>query len=187
MAELVSAICGGIKQYLDIPFSFFGHSMGALICFEVARTMAQQHLPQPEWVFVSASVPPHRLQPESLHSLPTPDFIESVSRRYGGFPPGVLANKELLELFTPILRADFELVERYRYAPSPPLTQNIAAFGGRLDSMVPAVELERWRDLTACLESFRMTLFDGDHFFLNGYRTALLREICDTLQQPANV
>jgi len=181
MAELVRGICGGITQYLDVPFSFFGHSMGALICFEVARTLAQQRLPQPQWVFVSGSVPPHRLQPESLHTLPTQDFIEIVSRRYSGFPPAVLENQQLLELFTPILRADFELIERYRYMESPPLVQKIAAFGGRRDDLVSALELEHWRDLTARSESFRIKLFDGGHFFLNGHWTALLNEICDAL------
>ena len=181
MAELVRRICGGIESYLDMPFSFFGHSMGALICFELARTLARQGLPQPRWVFVSGSVPPHRRQPESLHTLPMQNFIESISLRYNGFPAEVLANKEWMELMTPVLRADFELIERYRYAGGPPLAEKIAAFGGRGDPSVPPPELERWSDLTAQPEFFRVTLFDGDHFFLNGQRTALLKEICNAL------
>jgi medium-chain acyl-[acyl-carrier-protein] hydrolase len=183
MVELVREICADIASYLDLPFSFFGHSMGALICFELARTMSLRGLPQPQWVFVSASVPPHRIQPESLHTLPLPAFIESVSQRYSGLPVNVLASKELLEVFMPILRADFELIERYRYAHGPPLVDRIAAFGGRQDASVPRSELERWCDLTR--QSFRVTLFDGDHFFLNVQRTALLKEICDTVSERA--
>lgn len=181
MAELVDRICGGIEPYLDMPFSFFGHSMGALICFELARALAWQRRPQPRWLFVSGAIPPHRRQLESLHTLPTNDFIEAVSLRYNGLPAEVLANRELLEFLTPILRADFELIENYRYGDGPPLSAKIAAFGGRDDPSVPPLELERWSDLTAQPESFRVTLFDGDHFFLNGQRTALLNEICNAL------
>jgi medium-chain acyl-[acyl-carrier-protein] hydrolase len=83
-----------------------------------------------------------------------------------------------LELLTPVLRPDFELIEKYRYCDGPPSSVKIAAFGGRDDSSVPPAELERWRDLTAQPEFFRVTLFDGDHFFLNSRRTALLEEIC---------
>ena len=181
MAELVDGICSGIEPYLDMPFSFFGHSMGALICFELARTLELQGRPYPRWLFVSGAVPPHRRQLESLHTLPTPDFIEAVSQRYKGLPAEVLADKELLELLTPVLRADFELIENYRYGDGPPLSAKIAAFGGRDDRSVPPPELERWRDLTAQPEFFRVTLFDGDHFFCNGQRTALLKEICNAL------
>jgi surfactin synthase thioesterase subunit len=181
MTELVDRICGGIEPYLDIPFSFFGHSMGALICFELARTLAWQRRPLPRWLFVSGAIPPHRRPVESLHTLPTSDFIEAVSLRYNGLPPGLLADKELLDLFVPVIRADFELLENYRYGDGPPLSTNIAAFGGRNDRSVPSLELERWRDLTMQPEFFRVTLFDGDHFFLNKQRTPLLNEICNAL------
>ena len=178
MAELVDEISHGIEPYLDMPFSFFGHSMGALICFEVARTLAWKQRAQPRWLFVSGAIPPHRRQLESFHTLPTSEFIDAISVRYNGLPDTVLANKELLDLWTPILMADFELIEKYRYADGPPISAKIAAFGGRDDSSVPPPELDRWCDLTAQREFFRVTLFDGDHFFLNPRRTALLEEIC---------
>jgi medium-chain acyl-[acyl-carrier-protein] hydrolase len=181
MAELVDRICSGIEPYLDMPFSFFGHSMGALICFEVAQTLARQRRPKPRWLFVSGAIPPHRRPVELLHTLPTSDFIKAVSLRYNGLPPEVLADKELLDLYVPIMRADFELVENYRYGDGPPLSTKIAAFGGRDDPSVPPLELERWSDLTTWPEFFRVTLFDGDHFFLNNQRTALLNEICARL------
>ena len=177
MAELVDGICSGIERYLDMPFPFFGHSMGALICFELSRTLGLKGGPHHRWLFVSGAVPPHRRQLESLHTLATPHFIEAVSLRYNGLPAEVLANKELLELLTPVLRADFKLIENYHYGDGPPLSTKMALSAGETTRWCPPPELKRWSNLTAHPKLFRVTLFNGDHFFLNRQRTALLKKL----------
>ena len=177
MDELTVQICDGIEPYLDLPFSFFGHSMGAVISFEVARELARRERTLPEWLLMSGAVPPHRRKMESLHVLPVDEFIDAVAQRYSGLPREVLANKDLLDIVAPILQTDFALIERYRYEPGGPLPVRIAAFGGRRDRSVEPAELQYWGDLTAQSERFHVMLFDGDHFFLNDQRQELLSEI----------
>jgi medium-chain acyl-[acyl-carrier-protein] hydrolase len=181
MHELTAKICDGIEPYLDLPFSFFGHSMGTLIAFEVARELARRKRTLPEWLFMSGAVAPHRRPVESLHALPRAEFINAVAQRYSGLPREVLANQELLDLVAPILQSDFALIERYRYEPGRALPVKIAAFGGRSDSSVAPAELQYWGDLTAHPERFHVMLFDGDHFFLNHHRQELVSEIARLL------
>jgi medium-chain acyl-[acyl-carrier-protein] hydrolase len=181
MEELVARICDGIDPYLDLPFSLFGHSMGTIVSFEVARELARRGRTLPEWLLMSGAIPPHRRPVEALHTLPAKEFIDAVVRRYNGFPREVLGNQDLLDLLMPILRADFQLIEGYRYKPSKALPVKIAAFGGRQDKSVPPTELPHWIDLTAQPERFRLIFFEGDHFFLNYQRMQLLTEIARLL------
>jgi len=183
MEELVAQMCDGLNPYLEGRFSFFGYSMGALVSFEAIRELARRGQILPEWLLISAATPPHRRDVESVHLLPGADFIETVARRYNGLPPDVLENQELLDVVIPILRADFELTERYRYTPDKPLPVKIAAFGGRHDETVDPAELMFWRELTALPDHFRLTLFDGDHFFLNDQGQQLLAAIASLLTQ----
>jgi medium-chain acyl-[acyl-carrier-protein] hydrolase len=169
MHELALQTCDGIESYLDLPFSFFGHSMGALVCFEVTAEFARREHKLPEWLLMSGAIPPHRRHVESLHTLPTPEFIAAVASRYNGLPRAVLADQDLLDVVTPILRADIELTERYRFETARALPVKIAAFGGRWDESVPP-------------ERFQAMLFDGDHFFLNDHRQQLLTEIVRILR-----
>ena len=177
MDELAFQTCDGIEPYLGLPFSFFGHSMGALACFEITSELTRRGRMLPEWLLISGSIPPHRRPVESLHTLPTDEFIDTVARRYNGLPRAVLADKELLDIVVPILRADFALTERYRIETVRALPVKIAAFGGRWDESVPPAKLQYWRDLTAQPERFQVMLFDGDHFFFNDQRQQLLAEI----------
>jgi len=181
MDELTAQICDSLEPYLDLPFSFFGHSMGTVISFEVARELARRKRTLPEWLFMSGAAPPHRRQIESLHALPLGEFIQAVAQRYGGLPREVLANQELLDIVAPILQTDFALIERYRYEPGRALPVKIAAFGGRSDRSVAPAELRYWADLTAHPERFHVMLFDGDHFFLNHHRQELVLEIARLL------
>lgn len=185
MPELVRGICDGIEPHLDRPFSLFGHSMGAVISYEVARELARRGLPLPEWLFVSGSLPPHRRELESLHTLPDAELIETLVCRYNGIPAEILSNQEALDVALPILRSDFALMERYRHEASDAMPVKIAAFGGTTDPFVPAPELERWRDLTAESQRFHIRVFDGDHFFLHEQRAAVIDEIARLLDNDA--
>jgi medium-chain acyl-[acyl-carrier-protein] hydrolase len=142
MDELTAQICDGIEPYLDLPFSFFGHSMGTVISFKVARELARRKRTLPEWLFMSGVVPPHRRQIESLHALPPGEFIDGVAQRYSGLPREVMANQEQLYIVAPILQTDFALIERYRYEPGRALPVKITAFRGRRDRSVAPPELQ---------------------------------------------
>jgi medium-chain acyl-[acyl-carrier-protein] hydrolase len=169
---LVRAIAGAIQPYLDKPFCFFGHSMGALTSFELARLLRRENKPQPSHLFVSGATAPQIPDAHPVtFDLPEPEFL-AILRRIGGTPHEVLENNELLQLMLPTLRADFELLQMYKYAHEPPLACPITAFGGLQDKEVDREALEGWREQTA--STFTLRNFPGDHFFLHSDRPRLL-------------
>ncbi len=183
LEPLVRSAAAGLAPYLDKPFAFFGHSMGALVAWDLARHLRRSQGTAPERIMVSGnSAPqvPDRHPP--TYDLPEPQFIQKL-RELGGMPEEVLQHRELLELIVPILRADFTLCETYRYEPDRPLDCPLSAFGGLEDPYVSREDLEAWREQTT--GSFSVRMFPGDHFFLNTARPLLLgaiaRELANTL------
>jgi medium-chain acyl-[acyl-carrier-protein] hydrolase len=177
----VDAIAAGLAPYLDKPFAFFGHSMGALISFELARQLRRSDAAMPVRLFVSGHQAPHlpdRNPP--LHALPEPEFIARL-RELNGTPEEVLQHAELLQLLVPILRADFAVCETYVYRAEPPLACPISAFSGLGDDYVDREELEAWREQT--MGAFSIRMFPGDHFYLNTARPYLLQALARDLEQ----
>jgi medium-chain acyl-[acyl-carrier-protein] hydrolase len=175
---LVEALARVLVPLLDKPFAFFGHSLGALIGFELARQIRRQHGVHPVRLFASAGRAPqipHRTPP--IHNLANEEFLAEL-RRLNGTPRELLDHEELMEVMLPILRADFALYETYLYSNEPPLNCPISAFGGVQDRRVSASDLEAWRSQTSA--SFSLRMFPGDHFFLK--EPLLLRALSQELQ-----
>jgi medium-chain acyl-[acyl-carrier-protein] hydrolase len=165
LPPLVEALSEAMLRYLDRPFVFFGHSMGALLAFELARRLRRKQRPPPEHLFVSGCVAPQlRLSGSPVHQLPQEAFIEEL-RRLNGTPEEVLQNEEMLELVLPVLRADFALCWEYGYTIDVPLDCAISAYGGCSDPGVRKEDLWAWREQTS--GQFALRLFRGDHFFLH--------------------
>jgi medium-chain acyl-[acyl-carrier-protein] hydrolase len=180
LAPLVQALAQALFPLLDKPFAFFGHSLGALVGFEVARELRRQYDVYPVRLFVSsghAPQIPRRGLP--IHALPEREFLEEL-HSLNGTPIELLAHRELMEIMLPILRADFALYEDYVYVPDFPLNCPIMAFGGLEDRKVSHRDLEAWRDQTRVAFSLRM--FPGDHFFLNATASPLLQVLSRELQ-----
>lgn len=145
METLVKAIAPILFPHLDKPFAFFGHSMGGLLSFELARHLHKEYGKKPVQLCVSASRAPQIPSPKRpIHALPETEFKQEL-RRLNGTPASVLENTELMEILIPILRADFAVLETYVYTQEPPLECPIAAFGGLEDQEVTVEELEGWR------------------------------------------
>lgn len=179
LAPLVQAAAQALLPYLDRPFAFFGHSLGALVSFELVRHLRRQRGPGPVHLFVSGHDAPQipDCNPP-IHNLPEPEFVEKL-RRLNGMSEEVLENAELMQLLLPILRADFAVCETYRYEADRPLDCPISAFGGLQDAYVSRENLEAWRAQTD--NSFSLRLFPGDHFYLNTDRSLLLRVLAREL------
>jgi medium-chain acyl-[acyl-carrier-protein] hydrolase len=154
-----------ILPYLEEPYAFFGHSMGALISFELTRLICQKRqVPEPVHLFVSGHRAPHLPDPRPpLHQLPDPELIDAL-RDLNGTPEDVLKQSELLQLLLPLLRADFALCETYTYRSGPPLSCPISALSGLQDEGVSRESVLAWREHTK--NSFKAHFFAGDHFFL---------------------
>lgn len=178
---LVAQLEEALEPWINRPFAFFGHSLGAVIAFEVARALRHRGRPEPLHLFLSGrsapQLPPDR---QPVHALPDPEFIAEVGR-LNGTPEEVLRNAELMELLIPVLRADFCLSESYRYCDEPALSAPISAYGGWKDEDTPSEKVAAWREQT--LGPFRQTMFSGGHFFLNENRRELLAELSDELHE----
>jgi medium-chain acyl-[acyl-carrier-protein] hydrolase len=181
LMPLVEATAQALLPHLDRTFALFGHSLGALLSYELAQTLRKKYSLNPARIIVSGHGGPHIPDHHPpLHRLPEAEFLEELLR-LNGTPQGVLDNQELRDLLLPILRADFEVCETYLHTPQPPLDCPIAAFGGLRDDDVPRSDLEAWRSYTRA--SFSLRMFPGDHFFINTDRQLLLQAIARELYQ----
>lgn len=179
LPTLVEAISPAILPHLDKPFAFFGHSMGALLGFEVARWLRRQGSPSPVHLFVSGCRSPQIAgRKPDIHLLPDALFIEEL-RSLNGTPDEILRDSDLRRLFLPILRADLAVSETYAYSVEGPLDCPISAFGGQHDSMVSPADLSAWRMQTN--SDFALRMFAGDHFFLKRDPAFLLEAISNDI------
>jgi medium-chain acyl-[acyl-carrier-protein] hydrolase len=182
---LIESLVPALHPYLDKPFAFFGHSMGGLICFELARALDLKFGLEPEVLFVSGrQAPPLRDRTTVTYDLPEPQFIKEL-RHLGGTPPEILDHPELMKLLVPLLRADFEFCQTYVYQLAPPLACPLSVFGGLDDGEVNQEELAGWRRFTTGPFSLRM--LPGNHFFIRTARCQLLRLISDDLKTHQKV
>ncbi|MGK7881612.1 MAG: thioesterase II family protein [Crocosphaera sp.] len=164
-----------LLPYLDKPFAFFCHSMGALISFELARNLFEYYGLQPFHLFVSAYVLPQvKKEKNTIYNLPEPIFIEEI-RRLNGTPKAIFEEEELMKLLIPILRADFSILETYIYQDFQPLNCPITVFGGLEDERITEEELQAWSQQTQ--KSFSLNMLQGDHFFVHSSESNLLQKI----------
>jgi medium-chain acyl-[acyl-carrier-protein] hydrolase len=170
---LVSAVSSALQPCLDKPFALFGHSMGASLAFEFANLLERNYRMEPVHLFVSGCRAP-RVPGHSpiTYNLPEEEFLEHL-RRLNGTPREVFEHAELMQLMVPLLRADFQLIQTYKYHETPPLDCPITAFGGIEDEEVTPKQVEPWREHTT--RRFELHTLPGDHFFIHSKQQMLLR------------
>ena len=176
--ELVSVAVEDLSPIIDRPFALFGHSMGAVIAFEFAHLLRQKRGIEPEHLLVSSRRAPHLPSDRITYNLPEGEFLAEVSQ-LNGTPREVLEHPELMELLLPLLRADFELIQTYRYKQRPPLSCPITVIGASDDDEVTDDKLAAWREYTT--GEFSLQIVPGDHFFINTSRPQLLEFLAKTL------
>lgn len=180
LAPLVQALADAISPYLDRPFAFFGHSMGALVSFELTRQLRRTSDRHPVCLYLGAYRAPHLPNPNvKISQLPLEVF--KVILRADGTPERILQNEELMQAMLPTLRADFELCETYEYKEEPPLRCPFALFGGSEDVRISAADLEAWRIHSN--ETCSLSLLPGSHFFLHSAQNLLLAAISRELEE----
>ncbi|HEU5378345.1 MAG TPA: alpha/beta fold hydrolase [Ktedonobacteraceae bacterium] len=184
LIPLVEALADNIQPYLDLPCVFFGHSMGGLICFELARYLWRNYKIKVAHLFVSGQSAPQLPDPyPAVHQLTDAELLEEL-RNFKGTPEMVLQNTELMELLLPTLRADFAISETYHYTFGEPLETSISVFGGLQDEKLTQENLSAWCSQTR--GSFKLQMFPGDHFFLHDARESLLQTISSELLNLLN-
>ncbi|WEO93653.1 alpha/beta fold hydrolase [Streptomyces sp. FXJ1.172] len=162
--SLADHVARALAGSLDRPLALFGHSMGALIAFEVARRLQRDRPGQPAHLFVSGRRAPTRYHEETYHLLDDDGIVAEIRSR-GGTEARVLEDKELLEMVLPTIRGDYRAVGRYRYVAGDPLRCPVTAIVGDRDQQASVEEVMDW-EKQAPEGGFEFKLFPGGHFFL---------------------
>jgi surfactin synthase thioesterase subunit len=160
------------------PIYLFGHSLGALVAFEVCRRLRDE--PALAHLIVSALAAPKLLPSPrvlELAGLEGEEFAEALVF-FGGLPAEILAEKDLLEVLLPGVQADFVLAAQYRYRPDLPLNIAVTVITGEADPHIGKAQVEPWREEFSCQPDIRWV--PGGHFYFEddpSLITGLLREV----------
>ncbi len=178
MAALVAALVEGLQEALDRPYSLLGYSLGATVAYELVRALRRRGHPPPRRLFVISRHAPRFLEAAPIAELPRDAFLAALQERYNAIPPQVLAERALMDLFVPTLRADFALLERYRHEPGSPIEAPISAWFGRRDVTLTRARVAAWSEVTGA--DFELIEHDASHFFHQDPR--LIRAVADRLR-----
>ena len=179
VGQVVAPIVQALTPLADRPYAFFGHSMGAVLAFEVASRFAATHQRAPSALIVSGRRAPHLPARRAGYAqLPDAAFLQAVAG-LNGIPDAVLGQRELLDLLLPVLRADFELVESYRPLGAAALSVPITALIADRDPEVDRDEAREWARWTR--GGFTLREFEGDHFYLADGRPDVVAAVRDQL------
>jgi medium-chain acyl-[acyl-carrier-protein] hydrolase len=181
LARLIGDLGEDILCNMPGPFAVFGYSMGALIAFELARRAQEKGTRGPIHLFVAARRAPH-LPPSNTLTYDLPEFeLIAELGKMQGTPTQLLEDPEAMRLFLPTIRADFELVQTYRFQAGLKLNCPITALGGVRDSSGDYRQIEPWKAQTSA--RFAVRMFPGDHFFINTCQRALVSVVEQELNQ----
>jgi len=180
LSALAQALAAALStQAASSRLALFGHSFGALLAHETACELRDRHGVMPDLLFVAACAPPSSARTEwGLHALPDDRLVEELSR-LGGLPGEVMAEREMLALALPAIRADLAAADRRERRRGTPLGCPIVALGGERDPLVRPDELVGWGAHTS--RGVTVRTFAGGHFFLHDARDQVLREITKEL------
>jgi surfactin synthase thioesterase subunit len=182
VTELSARLAEDLAPHLTQPFAFFGHSMGALVAFELARVLRGSFAESPAHVFVAAfRAPQTGAKSPPLYNLPDDEFVAAIQERFGGIPSQIAESPEFRELFLPALRADVTAVETYNYHSEPPLECPITALAGVEDRQATAANMAGWRSQT--VGEFSQKMFPGGHFFVVEQSADVARIVRDRLER----
>jgi surfactin synthase thioesterase subunit len=176
IADIVKAVKPAILAASDLPYAFFGHSMGALVAFELVQLLEQEGEPLPDHLFVSARRPPDEPDSHSpVHALPDDVFVDRLQERYGAIPEAVRKEPELLALLLPPLRADIRAIEEYTPSSTRKVRCPVHVYGGEGDHNPAPTLLPGWQRVAQ--REVRLRVFPGGHFYLATEEHALLSDI----------
>lgn len=180
LSKLIPLLAEKIRPFLDRPFAMFGHSMGALIAFCLARHLRSEGAPSPALLALSARQAAHLVsQRRPVSKLTDEAFVQELNF-YGATPREVLEHPELRAMFLSVLRADFSLFESYHHTQEAPLTCPISAFAAVDDHTLSVDQVSAWREHASGPFTFRQ--MTGGHFFLNTATAALLTALAGDLR-----
>jgi medium-chain acyl-[acyl-carrier-protein] hydrolase len=164
LSLLVGALVTALRPHLIPPYVFFGHSMGSLVAFELARELQALGWAEPAHLVVSGHRAPTRERSPGLLAPDSDGHLRARLQAYQGTPAELLANDDFVQFLLPTLRADLTVCREYHYEPEPSLTCPLTALGGDGDPEVGVDDLRAWGDVAG--GPFAAHTFPGGHFYL---------------------
>ncbi len=170
-----------ILPYANEPYLFIGHSNGALLAYELARELQKSGHSNLKHIILSAKRAPHLPDiKEPIHDLPNKEFIKEL-KGYNFTPDEVLENDELMELFLPMLRADFSLSDTHDFDREYSLDSNATLFWGNQDEDVPLNDVLAWKELIT--GETNLIEFNDGHFFISSQENLFLKEVNELIDK----
>jgi surfactin synthase thioesterase subunit len=184
VSEVADVVAADARERLPQggPYAVYGHSMGALVAFELLREIRRRGEPGPVHLFVSGCVAPHTPFDDGppVRDMTRPEVVDTL-RRLGGTPEWLLSDPSVLDMIIPATRADFSVKETHTYLPEPPLDVPITAFPSTNDPRASQELVARWREQTTA--RFELHTLVGGHFAVFEQAALIHRYISEALRQ----
>lgn len=177
MSVLADCVAGILSRQPALPLTIFGHSMGAILGFEVIRRLEADGY-HPAHLFASGRRAPSCHRDENIHKRDD-DGILAELRKMDGTASAVLNDDELIRAALPALRADYEANETYRCGPGITVRCPVTALTGDSDAKTTLDEARAWAGHTS--GPFDLRVFRGGHFFLTDHADEINRLLADSL------
>jgi surfactin synthase thioesterase subunit len=179
---VVADIYQQIATQLEEPYALYGHSMGALLCYLLTLKIRAAGLRLPEHLFLTGCDAPRVPEERGYYKLPIAAFKNKL-REMGGCPEDVLNSEELFSFYEPIIRADFMVVDSFKYTPVALLDIPITVMVGT-EEKITAEDVGKWQEET--LGAIEIHHFPGNHFFIFNYEKEIMEIVTKKLKTRLN-
>lgn len=179
ISELADRLHEVIAPFCDDGTAFFGHSMGAILAFEVARRLDRKEGISPAALIVSGRRGPSTQRVETVHRRSDAGLVREM-RELNGTDTAMLGDEDFVRMILPAVRSDYTAIENYRYDMGPPVSCPILALTGDHDPKTTVEEAEDWARHTS--GPFELKVYQGGHFYLNDRAADIIRTIADYLR-----